>query len=134
MGTARYNTKVRSITGHVWLGRKNYVLMILLLRIEFRVFVEAAERQLLFLFKSIDRNGDGRLGKEELRNAFKSSGLTVPSRRLDGFFNEVDMDHDGYISFDEWRYVSPSMSLLVSRYDCSGCAFCTSADLGINGT
>jgi solute carrier family 25 phosphate transporter 23/24/25/41 len=57
------------------------------------------------LFKSIDRNGDGRLGKEELRNAFKTSGLAVPSRRLDGFFNEVDLDHDGYISFDEWRYV-----------------------------
>lgn len=55
------------------------------------------------MFKSIDRNGDGKLGKEELRAAFKTSGLAVPSRRLDGFFNEIDMDHDGYISFDEWR-------------------------------
>jgi solute carrier family 25 phosphate transporter 23/24/25/41 len=67
------------------------------------VFVETAERQLLLLFKSIDRNHDGRLGKDELQAAFKRAGLAVPMRRLSGFFDEIDMNHDGYISFDEWR-------------------------------
>ncbi|KAB5585275.1 mitochondrial carrier domain-containing protein [Coniochaeta sp. 2T2.1] len=70
---------------------------------EFRVFVEAAERQLLLLFRSIDKNGDGKVGKEELRMAFKTAGLAVPGSRLDGFFNDIDMNKDGYISFDEWR-------------------------------
>lgn len=70
---------------------------------EFRVFVEAAERQLLRLFKSIDRNHDGKLGQEELSLAFQKAGLSVPKRRLSGFFEEVDMNHDGFISFDEWR-------------------------------
>lgn len=70
---------------------------------EFRVFVEAAERQLLRLFKSIDRNQDGKLGQEELSLAFQKAGLSVPKRRLSGFFEEVDMNHDGFISFDEWR-------------------------------
>lgn len=70
---------------------------------EFRVFVEAAERQLWMLFRSIDRDKDGRLDKNELRSAFKKAGLTVSNQRLSGFFNEVDMDHDGYITFDEWR-------------------------------
>ncbi|KAK0613897.1 mitochondrial carrier domain-containing protein [Immersiella caudata] len=70
---------------------------------EFRVFVEAAERQLLNLFRSIDRDKDGRLDKEELRAAFQRAGLSVPSRRLSGFFNEIDMNHDGYITFEEWR-------------------------------
>lgn len=81
--------------------------------LEFRVFVEAAERQLLLLFKSIDKNGDGKVGKEELRMAFKSAGLAVPGRRLDGFFNEIDMNNDGYISFDEWRYVASPCSIAV---------------------
>lgn len=27
----------------------------------------------------------------------------MPTRRLDGFFDEIDMNHDGYITFDEWR-------------------------------
>ncbi|CAK7198424.1 hypothetical protein SEUCBS139899_001085 [Sporothrix eucalyptigena] len=70
---------------------------------EFRVFVEAAERQLLLLFRSIDRNHDGRLNKDELRDAFQKTGLAVPARRLNGFFDEIDMNHDGYITFDEWR-------------------------------
>ncbi|CAK7275193.1 hypothetical protein SEPCBS57363_006554 [Sporothrix epigloea] len=70
---------------------------------EFRVFVETAERQLLLLFRSIDRNHDGRLNKDELREAFQKAGLTVPVRRLNGFFDEIDMNHDGYITFDEWR-------------------------------
>ncbi|KAL2185015.1 mitochondrial carrier [Thermothelomyces heterothallicus CBS 203.75] len=70
---------------------------------EFRVFVEAAERQLLLLFRSIDRDKDGRLNKDELQSAFRRAGLSVSSRRLSGFFNEIDMNHDGYITFDEWR-------------------------------
>ncbi|ROW00599.1 hypothetical protein VSDG_03312 [Cytospora chrysosperma] len=70
---------------------------------EFRVFVEAAERQLRLLFDSIDRNHDGRVGHEELSSAFHKAGLTVPKRRLTGFFDEIDMNHDGYITFEEWR-------------------------------
>jgi solute carrier family 25 (mitochondrial phosphate transporter), member 23/24/25/41 len=65
--------------------------------------VEHTEKQLLALFQSIDRDHNGKLDKEELRAAFKKAGLTVPSRKLDQFFSEVDTNHDGVISFDEWR-------------------------------
>ena len=70
---------------------------------EFRVFVEEAERELLLLFRSIDRDKDGRLGKDDLQAAFRRAGLSVPSRRLAGFFAEIDLNNDGFISFDEWR-------------------------------
>jgi solute carrier family 25 phosphate transporter 23/24/25/41 len=65
--------------------------------------VEAAEKQLFNLFKSIDRDRDGKLDKEELQAAFHKAGLAVPNRRLDGFFNNIDHNHDGYISYEEWR-------------------------------
>lgn len=65
--------------------------------------MEAAERQLLLLFRAIDRDQDGHLDKDELQAAFKKAGLAVPMRRLSGFFDEIDMNHDGYITFDEWR-------------------------------
>ncbi|KAK8093681.1 mitochondrial carrier domain-containing protein [Apiospora hydei] len=71
--------------------------------IEFRTFMQATERQLYLLFKSIDRDNDGRLDKDELQIAFQHAGLAVPSRRLHAFFEDVDLNKDGYISFDEWR-------------------------------
>lgn len=55
------------------------------------------------MFRSIDRNQDGKVGKDELRAAFQRAGLAVPSRRLAGFFDEIDVNHDGFISFEEWR-------------------------------
>lgn len=55
------------------------------------------------LFRAIDRDQDGHLDKDELQAAFKKAGLAVPMRRLSGFFDEIDMNHDGYITFDEWR-------------------------------
>ncbi|KAK8086218.1 hypothetical protein PG994_001192 [Apiospora phragmitis] len=70
---------------------------------EFKAFMQATERQLYLLFKSIDRDNNGRLDKDELQVAFKHAGLAVPMRRLHDFFEDVDLNKDGYISFDEWR-------------------------------
>ena len=70
---------------------------------EFRVFVEHTERELWQLFESIDRDHSGALDKGELKAAFGRAGLTISNAKLDKFFNEVDTNHDGEISFEEWR-------------------------------
>ncbi|KZL78293.1 calcium dependent mitochondrial carrier protein [Colletotrichum tofieldiae] len=70
---------------------------------EFRYFVEQTERQLMLLFQSIDKDNDGRLDKTELQEAFRRAGLVVPMRKLSSFFGDIDMNNDGYISFEEWR-------------------------------
>jgi len=70
---------------------------------EFRVFIRHAEKQLWDLFKSIDRDENNQLSKEELRAAFQRSNIPIPSARLDDFFARVDSKGDGAISFDEWR-------------------------------
>ncbi|KAI4142382.1 MAG: hypothetical protein L6R39_004956 [Caloplaca ligustica] len=70
---------------------------------EFRVFVEQTEKELLKLFKSIDRDHNGQLDKSELKTAFSRAGLAVPNSKLEQFFAEVDTNKDGVISFDEWR-------------------------------
>lgn len=72
---------------------------------EFRVFVEQTEKELLKLFKSIDRDHNGQLDKSELKTAFSRAGLAVPNSKLEQFFAEVDTNKDGVISFDEWRYI-----------------------------
>lgn len=65
--------------------------------------MEQTEKELLDLFNSIDRDHNGKLDKTELRTAFRSAGLTVPSSKLDKLFDDVDANNDGVISFDEWR-------------------------------
>lgn len=70
---------------------------------EFRTFVEQTEKELAQLFKSIDRDHNGQLDKNELKDAFIRAGLVIPSSKLDRFFAEVDTNHDGVISFEEWR-------------------------------
>ncbi|KAH7021217.1 mitochondrial carrier domain-containing protein [Microdochium trichocladiopsis] len=70
---------------------------------EFRVFVEATERQLYYLFRAIDHDQDGKLNQEELQTAFQRAGLSIPRRRLSEFFDNIDHNRDGYITFEEWR-------------------------------
>ena len=70
---------------------------------EFRKFVEHTEKELWQLFKSIDRDHNGQLDKNELRLAFVAAGINLPSSKLDQFFSEVDSNNDGVITFDEWR-------------------------------
>ncbi|KAF2667540.1 calcium dependent mitochondrial carrier protein-like protein [Microthyrium microscopicum] len=70
---------------------------------EFCTFVKHTETELRDLFQTIDRNRDGRLEKVELQAAFRRAGLTVSNRKLEDFFSRVDKDHDGSVSFEEWR-------------------------------
>ena len=79
--------------------------------VEFRTFVKETEKELLALFRGIDHNGDGKLSKDELRNALRRAGLTVPNNKLDNFFSEVDTNGDGHISFEEWRYEQLYLSI-----------------------
>lgn len=72
--------------------------------LEFRDFVEQTENQLWQLFKNIDLDHNGQLDKGELRAAFERAGILLPGAKLDQFFSEVDSNHDGVITFDEWRY------------------------------
>ena len=64
-----------------------------------------AESELKSLFQNIDRDHNGKLDKEELREAFHSAGIPITSARLDEFFASVDANHDGVISLEEWRSV-----------------------------
>ncbi|KAF3482222.1 uncharacterized protein GIQ15_04981 [Arthroderma uncinatum] len=70
---------------------------------EFRSFVQQAEQQLWQLFQAIDHDRNGHLDKTELKDAFSRAGMSVPNSKLDQFFEDVDTNRDGVISFDEWR-------------------------------
>lgn len=62
--------------------------------IEFHTFVEETEKGLLSIFMDIDRDHNGKVDKEDLKTAFKKSGLTVPDWKFEQFFSEIDKNHD----------------------------------------
>lgn len=55
------------------------------------------------MFKAIDKDGNGKLDLAELQTAFKQAGLSVSNKRLDLFFHDMDINDDGFITFEEWR-------------------------------
>ncbi|KAM0123090.1 hypothetical protein ACP6JC_000056 [Aspergillus fumigatus] len=58
------------------------------------------------ILQTVDTNGDGYIDfsdKNELRAAFSRSGITLSSAKLDAFFEDVDSNKDGVISYPEWR-------------------------------
>ena len=65
--------------------------------------MQNAENQLRALFKDIDRNKNNKLTKTELREAFTASGVQVSTPKLNDFFDHIDTNNDGVISYEEWR-------------------------------
>lgn len=48
-----------------------------------------------------DKDGDGRLDKEDLKEAFRALGARVPAYRADRAIHYSDLDLDGAINEDE---------------------------------
>ncbi|EAW14436.1 calcium-binding mitochondrial carrier protein [Aspergillus clavatus NRRL 1] len=95
---------------------------------EFRAFVNHTEYGLWRLFQSIDHNQNGEIDKNELRAAFSNSGITLSTAKLDAFFEDVDSNKDGVISYAEWRdfllflpaYSSSNLHAVLSYYTATG--------------
>lgn len=69
----------------------------------FEQYAEAKERELWRAFCELDRDGDMRLRKPEVREACRRAGIDLREEALDEFVRTVDSDGDGAISFDDWR-------------------------------
>ncbi|GAA6009677.1 uncharacterized protein JCM10292_003888 [Rhodotorula paludigena] len=69
----------------------------------FEQYAEEKERELWRAFCDLDRDGDMRLKRNEVREACKRAGIDVQERAIDEFIRAVDRNGDGAISFDEWR-------------------------------
>jgi len=83
--------------------------------LDFRRFLGETESTLRSLFKRIDHDNDGRLDKNELRQAFSLAGVRVPDSKLEDFFANVDTNNDGAITFNEWRSVGRQVKRLIVR-------------------
>lgn len=65
------------------------------------VSVPWKREQLLKLFNSYDKDGDGRLSKDELKAAFRHLGSRWSSYRAGKALRKNDHNRDGFITQDE---------------------------------
>lgn len=60
-------------------------------------------KKLINIFKSLDKNGDGVLSKEEIQEGFeKNFGQSINQEQIDKMFEAVDLDNSGFIDCSEF--------------------------------
>jgi calcium-dependent protein kinase len=68
------------------------------------------------VFKMLDKNGDGRLTYDELRNGFEQTmGRYLTDLELNKIIQDVDGDNDGFISYEEFLRVAVNQKQLLDE-------------------
>lgn len=77
---------------------------------------EAEKKQQQELFQAIDKNGDGKLSKEELlEGCVKVFGKQMSVEQIDSIFSKVDMDMSGAIDYNEFLLATINESKILSE-------------------
>lgn len=64
---------------------------------------KAEKENLAKIFKAIDKNGDGKLSKEEIYEGYDLFfGKNLNKEDIDKMFDAVDTDRSGYIDYSEF--------------------------------
>jgi len=72
--------------------------------------------QIRDVFRSLDRNGDGRLSKEELLFAYRQHNTEEQTQEIvENVMRKVDVDKSGFIDYSEFLAASINLQTLTSK-------------------
>ncbi|KAE8703954.1 Calmodulin-like protein 5 [Hibiscus syriacus] len=54
------------------------------------------------VFQMFDRNGDGKITKEELNDSLQNMGLFISEKELNQIIKRIDVNGDGFVDIDEF--------------------------------
>ncbi len=68
------------------------------------------------MFKAFDKDGDGKLSKQELQDGYNEHyGRIMSDEEIDKMFAAVDTDHSGFIDFSEFVVAAMQQHQLTSQ-------------------
>ena len=68
------------------------------------------------MFKAFDKDGDGKLSKQELKDGYNEHyGRVMSDEEIDKMFAAVDTDHSGFIDFSEFVVAAMQQHQLTSQ-------------------
>ncbi|KAK2703411.1 mitochondrial adenyl nucleotide antiporter SLC25A23-like [Artemia franciscana] len=70
---------------------------------EFIIYLKEHEKNLKLVFSSIDKNEDGLVDAQELREAFKTMGIRIEYIEAENLIKRIDKEGTLEITFSEWR-------------------------------
>lgn len=70
---------------------------------EFVEYLQKHEKQLRFMFSTLDMNRDGRICRKEIKAAFQRMGIFISEDEAEKLVARIDDDGSLDISFEEWR-------------------------------
>ena len=72
------------------------------------------DKELREAFKVFDKDGNGTISKDELKQLMSNLGQNLSNEELDAMMGEVDTDGNGQIDFDEFKQMMVSFILSAS--------------------
>ncbi|CAN6818441.1 unnamed protein product [Brassica oleracea] len=60
------------------------------------------QAELSRIFQMFDRNGDGKITKQELNDSLENVGIYMPDKDLVQMIEKIDLNGDGYVDIEEF--------------------------------